>query len=285
MGTVVGGFVMPHDPMMFTAPDAPPAPVRARVLQAYEEIARHVARLRPTTLVVFGADHYVLFGPGCLPQLLIATGDIDGPVERLPGLSRAQLPDDRRLARHIAGHGHDNGVDWAVAPSITADHSVVIPYHLVGRSLGLPLIPVYLACGVDPLLPLHRAAAAGAALRAAVEAYDQDARVVVIGSGGISHWVGTDRMGEINADFDRHVLRLVCDGDIDALCALDDSDVERRAGNGALEIRTFIAAMSAVGPLRGDVIAYEPVPEWITGLGFASLTPQTSTPSFRTGGR
>jgi protocatechuate 4,5-dioxygenase beta chain len=31
--------------------------------------------------------------------------------------------------------------------------------------------------------------------------------------------------------------------------------------------------MAAVGECRGEVIAYEAVPEWITGLGFAELVP------------
>ncbi|TYK46862.1 protocatechuate 3,4-dioxygenase [Actinomadura decatromicini] len=273
MGTVVGGFVLPHDPMMLTHPDAPPADVRDRVHAAYAEVARRLAALDPTTVVIFGTDHYILFGPGCLPQLLIATGDLDGPVERLPGLRRGPLPDNAPLARHIAAHGHRNGVDWAVAPTFTADHSVVLPYQLVAAPLELPLIPVYLACGVEPLLPLPRAARAGEAVREAVEAAGPDERVVVIGSGGIGHWVGTAEMGRLNTGFDRKVLDLVAAGDTEGLAGLDDAEILAEAGNGALEVRTFVAAMSAVGPCRGDVIGYEAVPEWITGLGFAELVP------------
>ncbi|MES9602096.1 hypothetical protein [Actinomadura sp. NPDC000929] len=273
MGSIVGGFLLPHDPMMFTHPDAPDAPVRERVHEAYREISRRLAALDPTTLVIIGTDHYILFGPGCLPQLLIATGDLDGPVERLPGLARGPLPDNAPLARHIAGHGHRHGVDWAVAPTFTADHSVVIPYHLVAEPLGLPVIPVYLACGVEPLLPLARAVRAGEAIREAVEAAGEDERVAVIGSGGISHWVGTAEMGRIDSGFDRMVLDRVAAGDTAALAGLDDAEMLAEAGNGALEVRTFVAAMSAVGPCRGDVIAYEAVPEWITGLGFAELVP------------
>ncbi|RKS76679.1 protocatechuate 4,5-dioxygenase beta chain [Actinomadura pelletieri DSM 43383] len=273
MGTVVGGFLLPHDPMMLTHPDAPPAPVRDRVHHAYAEISRRLAALDPTTVLIIGADHYILFGPGCLPQMLIATGDLDGPVERLPGLTRGPLPDNAPLARHIAAHGHRNGVDWAVAPTFTADHSVVIPYHLVAEPLGVPVIPVYLACGVEPLIPLPRAVRVGEAIRAAVQDADEAERVVVIGSGGISHWVGTERMGELNTDFDRMVLDRVTAGDTAGLAALDDGRIQAEAGNGALEIRTFVTAMAAVGPCRGEVIGYEAVPEWITGLGFAELLP------------
>ncbi|MGC0416856.1 hypothetical protein [Embleya sp. AB8] len=272
MGTVVGGFLLPHDPLIHTAPQAPPADVRDRVTAAYRAVAERLAALDPTDVVIIGADHYVLFGPGCLPRYLIGTGDVSGPVERLPGLARAPLPDNRELARHIAEHGHRNRVDWAVAPVLTADHSIVIPYDLVVRASNARVVPVYLASGVEPLLSMTRAAEVGAAIRAAVEAYDRDVRVAVLGSGGISHWVGTPEMGRVNAEFDRTVLDLVARGDLAGLCALDDATVRAEGGNGAQEIRNFAAAMAAVGPCRGEILGYEAVPEWITGLGFAALT-------------
>lgn len=273
MASVVGGFLLPHDPMILTMPDAPPQDVADRVRAAYGEIGRRIAALDATTVLVIGTDHYVLFGPGCLPQFAIATGDVDGPIERLPGLERRTLPTNAPLAQHIAAHGHRNGLDWAVAPTFTADHSVVLPYELIREGRDLPLIPVYLACGVQPLIPLPRARQVGAAIRSAVESWPGDDRVVVVGSGGISHWVGTAEMGAVSPEFDRALLELIEEGDIDTITSMDDDDILARAGNGALEVRNFVAAMAAVGPCRGDVIAYEAVPEWITGLGFAELRP------------
>ncbi len=273
MGAVVGGFLMPHDPMIFTNPEAADSQVRERVLGAYAEASRRIVALDPTTLIIIGTDHYVLFGPGCLPQALIATGDLEGPLERLPGMPRQTLPDNGPLARHLAHHGHMNGVDWAVAHSLTVDHSVAIPYFMVGAEAGLPLVPVYLACGVEPLIPLRRAAAIGTSIRDAVESWDDSERVVVIGSGGISHWVGTAEMGRVSESFDRRVLGLVCDGDVDALSRYTDEEIVAQGGNGALELRNFLAAMTAVGAVGGEVIAYEPVEEWITGLGFVELLP------------
>lgn len=274
---MVGGFLLPHDPMILSMPDAPPADVAARVNEAYAEIGRRIARLEPTTLVIIGTDHYVLFGPGCLPQFAIATGDVDGPIERLPGMKRGPLPTNAPLAKHIARHGHERGVDWAVAPTFTADHSVVLPYHLVREDRDIPLVPVYLACGVEPLLPLRRAQQVGAALGAAIADWPGDERVVVLGSGGISHWVGTAEMGRVSPDFDRRVLDIVVSGDVEALVAMNDADILAEAGNGALEIRNFIAAMAALGECRGEVIGYEAVTEWITGLGFAELVPAVAS--------
>ena len=277
MGKIVGGFWMPHDPVMFVAPKAPPEAQRDAVWGAYAECARRLAELEPTSVIIVGCDHYILFGTHCLPRYVIGTGDVDGPIDRLPGLQRRVVKNHEVLAEQIVAHGDANGVDWSVARSFTVDHSFSIPHQLVVQPaeqlMGktLPSIPVYLACGVDPYISLQRSADLGRQIRAAVEAFDADERVAIIGSGGISHWVGTVEMGKVAEDFDREILALGVKGDLDALCAYRDEDILRRGGNGAMEIRNFACAMAALEQPVGEVIAYEAVPAWVTGLGFLQL--------------
>lgn len=280
MGKIVGGFWMPHDPVMFVAPEAPPQAQRDRVWGLYEACARRLAELEATAVIIVGCDHYILFGTHCLPRYLIGTGDVDGPIDRLPGLNREVVGNHEALAGHIVAHGEGQGIDWSVARSFTVDHSFSIPHQLVVRPaerlMGrrLPSIPVYLACGVDPFIRLERAADLGRQIRAAVEAFDADERVAIIGSGGISHWVGTAESGRVNEDFDREVLAIGERGDLAALCGYRDEEILERGGNGAMEIRNFACAMAAVPNARGEIIGYEAVPAWVTGLGFLQLIPQ-----------
>ncbi|TBW06467.1 protocatechuate 3,4-dioxygenase [Azotobacter chroococcum subsp. isscasi] len=282
MGKIVGGFWMPHDPVMFVAPEAPPQKQRDKVWGAYQDCARRLAELEPTAVIIVGCDHYILFGTHCLPRYLIGTGDVDGPIDRLPGLNREVVTNHEALANHIVAHGEQQGIDWSVARSFTVDHAFSIPHQLVVRPaeqlMGrrLPSIPVYLACGVDPFIRFERAADLGRQIRAAVEAFDADERVAIIGSGGISHWVGTAESGRVNEAFDREVLAIGERGDLAALCAYRDEDILERGGNGAMEIRNFACAMAAVPGARGETIAYEAVPAWVTGLGFLQLHPEES---------
>lgn len=272
MAEIVGGFLVPHDPMVFTAPDAVPSSERTAVHDAYAATAHRLSQLQADVAIVIGADHYVLFGPGCLPPYLIVTGDANGPLERLPGIERKPVHVATDLASHIVAEGSRAGFDWPVARAITLDHSIAIPQHAVVEPAGVPAtIPVYLNCGVEPLLPMERARALGNHLRDAVRSWPGDERVAVIGSGGISHWVGTAEMGRVNEAFDREILSRVVDGDLDTLSALDDVHLLAEAGNGSLELRTFVAAMAATKTESGDVIGYVPSPGWITGLGFAQL--------------
>lgn len=276
MGKIVGGFLVPHDPVMFVAPEAPTPAVRGRMWGAFKTCAARLAELAPTSVVIVGADHYMLFGTGCLPSYLIGTGDVDGPLDAMPGLKRGVIPNSEALASHIASEGQANGFDWAVARALTVDHAIGIPNQLMvqpmreaGHAVGT--IPVYLAAGVDPYIRISRAIQVGRQIRDAVGAYPEDERVVVIGSGGISHWVGTAEMGKVNETFDREILDYAERNDLQALAALSDEYILANGGNGGMEIRNWACAMGALEGARGETIAYEAVPEWVTGLGFVQL--------------
>ena len=279
MAKIVGGFIMPHEPGIFYMPEAKWTDGQRRVLAAYDRIRARIGELAATTVIVVGADHYVLFGPTCLPSYLIGIGDVSGPYERFATIKQGEIPNNTALALHIAQYGREHGFDWAVAKTINVDHSIGVP----ARVCALPnasvrgVIPVYLASGVAPLIHPRRAYAVGGLIRDAVEAWqgnDGDERVVVIGSGGISHWVGMPQMGKVNEDFDRMVLDCVIRGDAEPMMAMSDEEVLEQGGNGAFEIRSFLCMMGALPGQAGELIAYERGAEWVTGLGFAEVRGQ-----------
>lgn len=272
MAQIVGGFVVPHNPVMYAAPDAASEAARARIYGAYAVTAERIRALGATTAVIIGCDHYIVFGTHCLPQYIIGTGEVEGPIDQLPGLKRGPIGSNPGLARHIAGTGFEDGFDFAVGRMMTVDHSIAIPHRLmVVPNEGMTTIPIMLAAGVDPYLRKRRAFELGRLVHKAIRSYPGDDKVIIVGSGGISHWVGNEHSGRVNSEFDRMVLDAVVAGDAEKLIGLDDDYIVEHGGNGAMEIRTFICAMGAMGPVRGEVIAYEPVEAWITGMGFAEL--------------
>ena len=276
MGQVVGGLLVPHDPVMFVEPEAPPADIRERIWGAFRACADHLAEMEASSVVIIGADHYFNFGTGCLPQYLIGTGDVEGPLDTLPGLKRKIIPTSQPLAGSIAAHGHEHGFDWAVARAISVDHAVAIPDRLIvdpvrARGQRIGTVPVYVAAGVDPYISMRRAIELGGEMRAAIEAMPGDERVVIVGSGGLSHWVGMARMGQVNESFDREIMGYACTGNLAAMRALSDAYILEHGGNGGMEVRQWAVAMGAMPGSRGEIIEYAPVPEWVTGLGFVRL--------------
>ena len=117
-----------------------------------------------------------------------------------------------------------------------------------------------------------------------------DERVLVIASGGISHAPpslipGANKLSEperqaliadnlahaaeaVNPAWDERFLARMAEDSWSSLGRLTPTDLEP-AGTGGAEVRTWVAALFAGGrPLT--TVAYEPVPEWITGMGIAA---------------
>ncbi|GAB3306449.1 class III extradiol ring-cleavage dioxygenase family protein [Haliea atlantica] len=267
MGKIVGGFIMSHDPMVFINPKKMD---NSHILDAYSSIKARVAELNATSAIIIGADHYILFSPRCLPQLLIGMGEVSGPVDELPGLPNINIPENRELARAIFDYSQESGFDLAVSKTLAVDHSVGVPAQLCLPEGGqVKAVPVYMASGVSPTIRMARAFKFGEMLKQAVEHIETDERVVVMGSGGISHWVGTGEMGKTNRNFDEWVLEMFLAGNADALIQLNDADIQAEAGNGGMEIRHLLAVMGAVPEASSNLILYDAWPGGVTGLGFA----------------
>ncbi len=272
MATLVGGFLMPHDPFMSAAPHVAPKEKVDNTMASFRQIEARIRELTADTIIIIGDDHYCIFGPHCIPRCLIAIGDVEGPVEDWLNIPRGPIANHPELARHILEHGYGEGIDWSFAKALSIDHAIAVPHHLAVRSNPkLRTIPIYLNAAVAPVIRSQRAYAIGQSIRRAIDAWPGDERVVVFGTGGISHWVGTAEMGRVNEAFDQRILRLVEQGDIESLLALTDAEILEQGGNGAFELKNWICAMGVMGKLKAETIGYEAVPEWICGCGFAEI--------------
>lgn len=77
---------------------------------------------------------------------------------------------------------------------------------------------------------------------------------------------GREGLGRISADFDRELLGWMQAGAYTRFAQLDAPTIRARGGNGAQEIRNWVTVMGAVPDTRGEVLFYEAVPEWLTGV-------------------
>ncbi|KKC26025.1 protocatechuate 3,4-dioxygenase [Sphingomonas sp. SRS2] len=272
MAEIVGGFLVPHVPLISSEPMMAPEDKRRAVSDSFAHLRDRLKALEVDTVVMIGDDHYTIFGPQNLPRCLVGIGEVEGPVEPWLGIPRQKVPNDGALASHIMNFGFDNGVDWAVSKSLVLDHSIMVPYHLgVAGSPDMAIVPIYLSCAVEPLISSARARAIGKITGLAVRSFPAARRVAIVGTGGLSHWVGMARMGDVNEAWDRDVIRMVQAHDLEGLIALRDEDIIAQAGNGALEIKNWIFAMAAVGQMQTEIISYNAINEWVTGCAFLEL--------------
>lgn len=80
----------------------------------------------------------------------------------------------------------------------------------------------------------------------------------------------------LNPDWDRNILAAFTRGDLDCLDSAEDDAITDVAGSGAHELRSWIAALAAAASVEhteNQVLFYEPVQEWITGMGIMTAFP------------
>lgn len=142
-----------------------------------------VAEFDPELVVTFSPDHYNGFFYRAMPPFCIGTaaegvgdygthqGPLDVPAELATDCARAVL---------------DRDVDVALSAAMDVDHGTVQPLQkLFGDATAKPVIPVFVNSVATPLGPIRRVRALGAAVGAHLATLGK--RVLVIGSGGLSH--------------------------------------------------------------------------------------------------
>lgn len=308
--SLVAGFVgLSHSPFATLLPPRGADAPGGRFLRDARRVRDAVARLEPDAVVVIGPDHFHGAFYDLMPPFTIGVESAVGFGDY--GSTPGELPVAGDLAWHVHDVVTEAGFDLALSYSLTVDHGVVQSYEMATGGFDVPVVPVVVNTAAPPLPSPARCVALGAALGTAIESATAPDRVLVVASGGLSHWLpsndprdpsvdGARRStlihgradveafsaareprvramagnpdARVNADWDRWFLDRLTDGDLDPVVALGHDGIEEAAGSGGQEIRTWLAGMAAVrASLRWS--GYEPVPEWITGMAAATTFP------------
>lgn len=172
---------MSHSPLLNLPGPSPD--LIADVGEAIAAARDFVASFDPELVVIFSPDHYNGFFYRTMPPFCIGTaasgvgdyGTQTGPLD---------VPAD--LALRCAQAVWDADVDVAISAGMDVDHGTVQPLQaLFGDATARPVIPVFVNSVATPLGPLRRVRALGAAIGAFLAGLDK--RVLVVGSGGLSH--------------------------------------------------------------------------------------------------
>jgi len=148
-------------------------------------------------------------------------------------------------------------------PGLGEGHAHAFVRKRLMEDQDLPVVPVFLNTYYPPNQPTpRRCYKLGQAIREAVESWPGDARVGVVGSGGLSHFV-------VDEELDRGVIDALKRKDAEALQSLP----RKKLNSGSSEIRMWITVGGAVEHL--DMAWSHYVPGYRTpagsgtGLGFA----------------
>ena len=286
---IVGAYACSHAGLIVARRDRAPAGQAARAFSAYAAARDEIARVRPDALVVVATDHQQAYPLTNVVPFSIGVGPVAKGLADA-GLPPCAVPIHQPLAQAILTGCGERGVDLAFSEAPSIDHSFVMPLSLLVPGLDVPIVPITQNCNVPPRPTFGRSRELGRAVRESIRG-GPGGRAVVIGTGGLSHWVGSatrrafmnrpagtrlaqlaehpvvlEETGEINQEFDRRFLDLVVAGRLaEFVAAWTPERVEEAAGNGAQELRNWITTAAIVDDARAAVLAYEPVAEWLTG--------------------
>jgi len=266
--SLVGAFAASHAPGITGRPSLPPAVESEPIFRAYAELRSRLEATRPDVLVVVSPEHWANFFLDNMPSFCIGIADeFFGPTdEKFVNIPRRSVRGHARLAQALA-EGIAEDVDLSTSQEMALDHGVMLPLHLLRTEL--PVIPIIVNCLAGMPAPLHRCHTLGVAIRRTVDGWPE--RVVLLGTGGLSHWPAMQESGQIGIDFDRRFLDAFVNGRIESFLRYPKEKLEAEAGPGGHEIRTWITIAGAAASTHGSLLAYQPVPAWSTGCAVAVL--------------
>lgn len=245
-----------------------------RVFAGMKDIGRRIRALEPDLVLIISSDHMYNYSLDMQPPFALATddafvpfGDMDLPKETFPG-----HPEFADGLMHAASEGD---FDLTRLTSYRPDHGVVLPYLMMSPQRTLPAVPLIINTSCNPVPPLRRAWQLGEILSAFCrDKRPAQERLVVVGTGGLSHWLGVPEMGKTNPHFDHAVMDAILSGQGKDLTAWSQEKVRAEGGNGGQEILNWVCMAGALGPsVKGERLYYEDVPEWVTGMGGIELRP------------
>jgi aromatic ring-opening dioxygenase catalytic subunit (LigB family) len=177
------------------------------------------------------------------------------------------------LAWHLAESLILDEFDLTLANEMTVDHGLTVPLSMLfGQPEVWPSLVIPLCVNVVQYPPPtgNRCYRLGQAIRRAVDAFEGGERVVVFGTGGLSHQLQGPRAGLINVDFDRAFLdRLVTEPE--AVARIPHIDYLREAGSEGIELVMWLVMRGALDPKVREVYRATHVPTSNTHNGVLIL--------------
>jgi protocatechuate 4,5-dioxygenase beta chain len=256
MAKIIGGIGTSHVPTIGVAYDKGKQndPAWEPLFKGYKPVADWLAEKKPDALVFFYNDHATTFFFDLYPTFALGIGEQFEIADE--GAGKRPLPPMRGnvdLSIHIAESLVNDEFDLTTFQDRPIDHGCASPLPLLWpHAPDWPGVIVPIAINVlqFPIPTAKRCYKLGQALRRAIESYPEDLKVVVVGTGGLSHQVHGERAGFNNEEWDMEFLDLFVKNP-EELTKLRHADFIRRGGAESVEQIMWLAMR---GALEGEIV-------------------------------
>ncbi|MBI2359721.1 MAG: hypothetical protein HYV04_12630 [Deltaproteobacteria bacterium] len=229
--------------------------------KAFAVLRADLAASNPDVLIVVANDQFVNFSFNNIPTFFVSLADeVRGRFTR----HKFYYRNHKELGRAVLKAGMEKGVDFSFGEHVELQHTQVVPLHFILPEPTIPILPIYVNTWVDPIPTPRRCYQVGELIREVAVASRE--RVAIVATGGLSHFPGSPRIGEIDTRFDHELLELLRAGKGRALA---DYSLEQVLQAGDSEFLNWMVVVGCVGEAKAAATFY--IPDHVaTGWGFVS---------------
>ena len=250
MATIVGAITTSHVPAIGRAIDKglQDDPYWKPFFDGFPPVREWLANVRPSVAVVVYNDHGLNFFLDKMPTFAVGAApeyrnaDEGWGIPTLP-----PFKGDPALSWHLIESLVADEFDVVTCQEMLVDHAFTLPMALLWPDLRWPVrtIPVCVNTVQAPLPSASRCYRLGEAIGRAIESWDTEERVVVIGTGGLSHQLDGTRAGFINKEFDRKFMDSLVD-DPKWATQYSTLDLVELVGTQGVELLMWLVARGAL---------------------------------------
>jgi 2,3-dihydroxyphenylpropionate 1,2-dioxygenase len=228
---------------------------------AFAVLRADMEQAKPDVLIVVANDQFVNFFWNNIPTFFVTIADeVKGQFTRY----KFHYRNHKELGRVIVRAGMDKGIDLSFGEHIELQHTQNVPLHFLLPEPKIPILPIYVNTWVDPAPTPKRCYQVGELIREV--ATKSPERVAILATGGLSHFPGSPRIGEIDTQFDHKLLEVMRQGKGPNLA---DYSVEELLKAGDSEFLNWMVVVGTVGDAKAAYTSY--MPDFVaTGWGFVS---------------
>jgi aromatic ring-opening dioxygenase catalytic subunit (LigB family) len=258
-----------HVPGMTAWPESAPVAQKDRVYGAFGKLRDALDASGSDTLIVLTSEHWANFFLDHIGAFCIGRAErYSGPVEPWLKIEKQEIKGDPALAADLIEAAYDNGIEPSFAHELEFDHGTMVPLHFIAPRMDRPVVPVIFNTLAAPQPSARRCLELGRVVGQV--AAKSEKRIGLIATGGLSHDPGERNHGVIDSAFDHRFLAAMAAGDADKLSRYTRAEFAK-AGAGAFELLSWVALTGALGGRKGEVVAYEAVQPWATGVGLLTF--------------
>ena len=276
MARIIAGVATSHIPAVGAALDngKTKEPYWRPVFEGFERSKEWIAKLKPDVCIVVYNDHASAFSLDLVPTFALGTG-AEFPIAD-EGWGPRPVPPVKghpELAWHIVQSVVLDEFDLTIVNKMDVDHGLTVPLSLMfgqPAEWPCPIVPLCVNVVVYPVPTGHRCYMLGKAIRKAVESFDRDLRVVIFGTGGMSHQLQGPRAGLINREFDTRFLDNLT-RDPESLVRIPHFEYLRDTGSEGIEMVMWLIMRGALDDKVEEIYRFYHVPASNTALGHIIL--------------